>query len=245
MSIIHYKLDLILQLVDATTGSSVDEQNVQIYSNGEPQTPISRGNGNFVFINTGRSDHTLTLRVFGYEDCQVNVQYEKLDERMPLMQVFLIPSENFAKGERLLSLSGNLPNLEEIEAVSLTQSNYFTSEFNERKLLLKLFLPQGRLSMGNVHYGLINEEQNRYEHIEIVDEVLPDTVRLKEPLQETFKVNAPISKVIFGKVSPDGSYLLRIRDNAKVQRYLVRYRVNGETRFQIVDFNQCRENELK
>ena len=245
MSTIHYKLDLVIQLVDTTTGAAVEEPNVQFYEDGKPCRPIPRGNGNYVFINTGRSDHTLTLKVFGYEDCQVDVQYEKLDERVPLRQVFLIPSEKTARGERLLSLTGNLANLEEIEAVSLSQSNCFTSEFNEKKRLLKLFLAQGRLSMENVHYGLINEEQNRFEHFEVEQEVPPDMVRLKEPLQETFTVNAPISRVIFGKVSPDGSYLLRVRDNAKVQRYLVRYRVDGETKFQVVDFRQSVENELK
>lgn len=245
MSIIQYKLDLIVQLVDTTTGNSVDEQDVRFYVDGSQCRPIPRGSGNFVFINTGRSDHTLTLKVFGYEECQLNVQYEKLDERMPLLLVFLIPSENSAKGERLLSLSGSLPNLEEIEAVSLAQSYFFTSEFNERKRLLKLFLSQGRLSMENVHYGLINETQSSYEHFEVEEEVPPDMVKLKEPLQETFKVNAPISRVIFGRVSPDGSYLLRVRDNAEEQRYLVRYRVGGETRFRVVDFRQCGENELE
>lgn len=245
MSIIHYKLDLVIQLVDATTGASVNEPNVQIYEDGKPCRPIPRGNGNFVFINTGRSDHMLTLKVFGYEECHVSVQYEKLDERVPLKQVFLIPSEKTAKGERLLSLTGSLANLEEVEAVSLSQSNCFTSDFNEKKRLLKLFLAQGRLSMENVHYGIISVEQDRYEHIEIEEEVPPDMVRLKEPLKEAFAVNAPISRVIFGKVSPDGSYLLRVRDNAKVQSYLVRYRVDGETKFQIVDLRQCVENELK
>lgn len=244
-STIHHRLDLVLQLVDTTTGSAVEEQDVRVFSDGKQCWPIPRGGGNFVFINTGRRDDTLTLKVFGYEDAVVDVQYEKLNEVVPLKQVFLIPSEKLAKGEKLCSLTGILPGLEEIEAVSLSQSNLCFSEFNERKCLMKLFLARGRLSMENVHYGLISEDRQHFEHFEVAEEMPPDMVRLKEPLTETFAVNSPISRVIFGRVSPDGSYLLRVRDDAEMLNYLVRYRVNGETRFQIVDFHQCGENELQ
>ena len=244
-STIHHRLDLVLQLVDTTTGNAVGEQDVCFYIEGRQCWPIPRGGGNFVFINTGRSDCTLTLKVFGYEDAMINVQYEKLDQVVPLLQVFLIPSENLAKGERLCSLTGKLQGLEEIEAVSLAQSNICFSDFNERKCLMKLFLAKGRLSMENVHYGLISGDRTSYEHFAVDSEIPPDTVKLKEPLKETFPVNSPISRVIFGNVSPDGSYLLRVRDNAERLSYLVRYQVNGEVRFQTVDFRNCVYNELQ
>ena len=244
-STIRHRLDLVIQLVDTTTGNSVEEQDVRFFIEDRQCWPIPRGGGNFVFINTGRSDCTLTLKAFGYEDVQISVQYEKLDDVMPLLQVFLIPSEKLAKGERLCSLTGRLQGLEEIEAVSLTQSNICFSDFNERRCLMKLFLAKGRLSMENVHYGLISGDRTRYEHFAVASEVPPDTVKLREPLKETFPINSPISRVIFGNVSPDGSYLLRVRDNAEMLIYLVRYQVNGEVRFQTVDFHQCVYNELK
>ena len=244
-STIHHRLDLVLQLVDTTTGSSVEEQDVRFFTEGRQCWPIPRGGGNFVFINTGRSDSTLTLKVFGYEDAVVNVQYEKLDQVVPLLQVFLIPSEKLAKGERLCSLTGTLQGLEEIEAVSLAQSNICFNEYNERKGLVKLFLAKGRLSMEHVHYGLISIDRTHYEHFAVAEEIPPDLIKLREPLTETFPVNSPISRVIFGNVSPDGSYLLRVRDNAEQLIYLVRYRVNGEIRFQTVDFHHCVDNELQ
>ena len=222
-STIHHRLDLVIQLVDTTTGVAVEEPDVRFFIEGRQCWPIPRGGGNFVFINTGRRDSTLTMKVYGYETAVVDVQYEQLDNVMPLKQVFLIPSEKLAKGERLCSLTGTLQGLEEIEAVSLSQSNLCYSEFNEKKCLLKLFLARGRLSM----------------------EVPPNMVKLKEPLTETFTVNSPIARVVFGDVSPDGSYLLRVRDDAQMVRYLVRYRVNGEYRFQTVDFHQCADNELR
>ena len=99
--------------------------------------------------------------------------------------------------------------------------------------------------MENVHYGLISEDRGHYEHFEVLEEVPPNMVKLKEPLTETFTVNSPIARVVFGDVSPDGSYLLRVRDDAQMVRYLVRYRINGEYRFQTVDFHQCADNELR
>ena len=99
--------------------------------------------------------------------------------------------------------------------------------------------------MENVHYGLISEDGSYYEHFEVIEEMPPNMVKLKESLKETFTVNSPIARVIFGKVSPDGSYLLRVRDDADNLKYLVRYRISGADRFQIVDFHQCRENELQ
>lgn len=242
---IHHRLDLVLQLVDTTTGNAVEEQDVRFFTDGRQCRPIPRGGGNFVFINTGRRDLTLTLKVFGYEDAVVDVRYEKLDEVVPLMQVFLIPSERLAKGENLCSLIGKLQGLEEIEAISLAQFHLCLSEFDERKCLMKLFLSKGRLSMENVHYGLIGKDRQYYEHFVVTEELPPNMVRLKEPLKETFPVNSPISRVVFGNVSPDGRYLLRVRDDAQMLNYLVRYRVNGETRFQTVDFHQCVENELQ
>ncbi|MBO5246165.1 MAG: hypothetical protein J6B28_02770 [Eubacterium sp.] len=244
-STICFKLDLILQLVDTTTGNTVDEKDVRFYKNGNQIRPIPRGSGNFVFINTGRENFVLTLKVFGYEECRMLVEYEKLDEMMPLKQVFLIPSENYSKGEKLLSLTGTLSGLEEIEAVDLAHSYFCISEFDERKRLMKLFLSQGRLNMESVHYGLISGDRKRFEHFEVLKENPPDEVKLKQPLQEPFVVNAPISRVIFGKVSEDGKYLLRVRDNATILSYLVRYCVNGEWRFQTVDFHNCKENELE
>lgn len=242
---IHHRLDLVLQLVDTTTGNAVEDQDVRFFTDGKQCWPIPRGGGNFVFINTGRRDLTLTLKVFGYEDAVVDVRYEKLDEVVPLMQVFLIPSERLAKGESLCSLIGKLQGLEEIEAVSLKQFHFCLSEFDERKCLMKLFLAKGRLSMENVHYGLIGNDRKHYEHFVVTEELPPNMVRLKEPLQETFSVNSPISRVVFGNVSQDGRYLLRVRDDAEMLNYLVRYQVNGETRFQTVDFHQCIENELQ
>lgn len=185
------------------------------------------------------------LYVYGYEPCQLEVHYDMLDAVMPLQQAFLIPLQQTLKGWAVCSLTGTLSGLEEIEAVSLTQSFFSIHTFDARKCLMKVFASQGRLAMEHVYYGLFCADRSRYERFAVAEEIFPDTVRLKEPLKEPFSVNAAISRVVFGTVSPDGHYLLRVRDDARLLNYLVRYRVNGEERFQTVDFHNCKENELK
>lgn len=242
---VHFRLDLLLQLIDTTTGRAVTEQNFRCFVNGEPFRPIPRGNGNFVFLNTGREDKTLTLYVYGYETCQLEIHYDILDKVMPLQQAFLIPLEQTLKGGALCSLTGILFGLKEIEAVSLTQSFFSIHTFDARKCLMKVFASQGRLAMEHTYYGLFCADRSRYERFAVSEEIFPDTVRLKEPLKEPFSVNAAISRVVFGTVSSDGQYLLRVRDDTQSLIYLVRYCVDGEERFQTIDFHNCRENELK
>ena len=55
-SVIHQKLDLLIRLIDTTTGAVVEEKNVRFFKDGEAVRPIRRGSGNYVFLNTGRKD---------------------------------------------------------------------------------------------------------------------------------------------------------------------------------------------
>lgn len=235
---ICYKLDLVIHLVDTTTGISVEEHNVQFYKNDNSLQPIPRGNGDYVMINSGREDFTLQMKVYGYEPCTVQIRYEELDAKLPMKEVFLIPSENTTAGETVITFSGHLPGLEEVEAVSFRHARYCIQEFDERKRIMKVFRKSSRASMEDVYYGLIHMDTESYERFEVLKEVGTGAFKLREPLKETFSVNSPIARVVFGKAGADGEYILRVRDESEDLRYLVRYVVAGETRFQVVDFHQ-------
>ena len=100
-SVIRAKLDLLVRLFDTTTGATVDERNVLFMRDGVPVRPESRGAGAYVFINTGREDFLMRISVRGYEDYEVKVCYEEMDERLPVCNVFLMPSPfafNMRKG---------------------------------------------------------------------------------------------------------------------------------------------------
>ena len=66
--VIKARLDLLVSLVDTTTGATVNERNVSFLRDGQPVRPEYRGNGTYVFINTGREDFLMQIKVYGYEE---------------------------------------------------------------------------------------------------------------------------------------------------------------------------------
>ena len=100
----------------------------------------------------------------------------------------------------------------------------------------------GRVHMEDIHYGLLSPDGKCYERIEVTESVSSQTVKLGHPLRAAPAANQPVMRIIFGQVREDGSYLLRVRDDSASAQYLVRCILDGEERFQRVDF---RENDGK
>lgn len=235
-SVIRFRLDLLVRLIDTTTGGSVEERNVRFFRNRKAARPIARGGGNYVFLNCGREDFILEVCVYGYEPFRMPVQYEALDEKLPVIEAFLIPSENAPGNCPVLGLSGNLPGIQSIQAVNVNATCCCISDFDERRRIMKLF-GMHRSGMDGIYYGLIHPDRQNYEPFTIQKEIAKDAVKITHPLKEPFSVNAPISRIIFGSVSPEGDYCIRVRDDREHLLHLVRYVVGEETRFQMVDFH--------
>ncbi len=233
---IRFRLDLLIRLLDTTTGAVVEERNVRFFKQSEVVRPLSRGSGNYVFLNSPREDFELDIFVYGYDPCKISIQYEKLDAQMPIQEVFLIPSENMLKGQPVRTLCGRLPGLASIQAVNMYATCGCVSSFDERRRILKLFGTHG-LGMDGIYYGLIHLERESYEPFTIVKEIAKDAVKIEHPFKEPFSVNAPISRVIFGTVTNEGDYCIRVRDDGERLLYLVRYVAGEEVRFQMVDFH--------
>ena len=236
-SVLNSRLDLLIRLTDTTTGAIVDERNVLFLRNGLRVKPESRGTGIFIFINTGREDFLMHLEVYGYEPYEIEVHYSELDERLPVLNIFLMPSESMFKGEGLLSFSGTLPFLKKIEAVNLNKPVCICNEYDAKKNVIKVFRTgAGKVEMEDIYYGLLASDKESYEKIEVTENVTPQSVRLKETLKGEFTSNQPVMRVIFGSVTEKGDYLLRVRDDGENIRCLIRYEVKDEVRFQTVDF---------
>ena len=236
-AVIKAKLDLLVRLVDTTTGATVDERNVLFMRDESQVRPEDRGSGTYVFINTGREDFLMRIKVSGYEEYVTRVRYEELDPNIPECIAFLIPSEKAKRGEGFFSLSGNLPFLEALEAVNLSRIACTANEYNKKKLLLNVFSSAGAwVTLENRNYGLLQPDKQSYEKIEVLGNEGPQYIRLKSPLEKEFTSNLPIMRIIFGNVNENGDYLLRVRDDGGDQTYLIRFVVNGEVKFQVVDF---------
>lgn len=237
-SIIQYKLDLAIDLIDTTTGNTVLQRDVTFLRNGVEVKPIARGGGKYVFINSGRENASFTVKVYGYEIAEFEVLYEELNEGLPMKQVFLIPLENTMQGEPVLTLSGNLPGLQKIEAVPYEQATRKLSSYDERKRIMTLFMQGANQTMDDAYYGLVHLDKMDYEPFEVLKNVKEQSYKIKAPLAEAFSTNSPIVRVIFGQVSSDGDYILRLRDSSSNLPVIIRYVVNGEQKFKVVDFHE-------
>ncbi len=242
--VIRARLDLLIRLQDTTTGLSVDERDCNFYIDGNQIRPTARGFGNYILINQGRENGLMHIDVYGFEPFEVAIDYEKLDERLPTVDAFLIPSENDRSGPKMLSLSGTLKGLSSLECIHPGRPISGIREFEPKKKVMTIYAPNRRMNMIHSYYGLYHSEEDTYECIEITEQIENNKVRLREPLKEEFTVNAPICRRIFGRVTDEGEFLLRVRDDGKRQTYLVRYTVDGEARYKSVDFHNLEEVTL-
>ena len=238
-SVIRVKLDLLVHLFDTTTGATVEERQVTFMRDGIPARAEARGAGNFVFINTGREDFLMHIEVYGYKPCDIFVKYENMSEVLPTCNAFLMPSENTSKGMELISFSGTLPFLKTIEAVNLNKSICMTGDLNKRTNTMTVFNPNGgRLRLDESIYGLLSADKKFYERIEVEKVISDQSVKLKSLIERDFSPNLPIARIVYGIVNEKGNYLIKVIDDGedKDTRYLVRYEVGEEVRFQEVDF---------
>lgn len=231
---IRHRLDLALRLVDSVTGRAIEERNVKISSQLQGESPLRKGAGVFLFLNTGREAHEIEVDVYGYEPRKIMVSYPDPEERMPIREVYLLPLDNLA-GDDVLALRGKLPGIEMIEAVSLTEADCYIKAFDARKKNMTV-LNQRNSRFNHIHYGLIDRENAAYEHFEVEEELSTQAIKCKKALEREFQVNQPIARVIFGQTSETGDYTLKV-PNGKIAQYLVRFEVGGKEYFQKVDFH--------
>ena len=242
--IVRKKLDLVIRLLDTTTGATPDGS-VRFYKDGKIIPGMDKGDGTFAFVNLGREDFPMHIEVDGYEPSELNVHYEEDESAIPMYDVFLMPSENVSRGGYVLSFSGKLPKITSIEAVSLVKPVCTISDYDKKERIITLFLPNRRIVMEGVHYGLVHESEATYEKFEVESTMSPVTVRIKNPLEQEYLLNSPISRIVFGKVDKKGNFALRVRDDGSDLRYLVRYEANGNVGFQEVDFHHLEGVKLK
>lgn len=242
-AIVHHRLDLVLRLIDSTTGKEISERRTHLAMNPDKKIkPIVRGDGKYLFIGIGRTDFELEICVYGYELQKVKVEFESIDEKMPIKEVYLLPQATSVRGDNLLTLRGNLPGIKELEAVSLTNVVCSYKEYDKRNNILKVF-NQHKEKMKDIHYGIVDTVSMEYEHFEVKDEITTQEIRLKKPLEKENTINQPISRVIFGQVNDDGNYILVV-NAGKLAIYLVRYVVDDTVHYKKIDFNNLNEQTL-
>lgn len=236
--VIRHTLDLMINLYDSTTGVVVEDRDIRFIRNGEQLFAVSKGWGTYIFMNVGRDNSLMQISVKGFEPVTVKLDYEKLDKTLPRVDVFLIPSEDTARGEALISLKGRLTGLVSVEAVHPGRAVTRIRDIDQKRRIMTIFMPNRRMNMNDNPYGLLNAEKQTFERIEVETEITDRKIRLKHNPTEEFPVNSPICRIIYGRVEEDGTYLLRVRDDGSNLKYLVKYVVDGQNRYKVIDFRE-------
>lgn len=242
-TVIEYRVDLAVQLVNTATGRTVTGPGVRFLRDGQPLTVLEKSGGFYVALNIGRLDFDLRIEADGFEPLCRRMEYHEIKKIMPQI-IHLVP-QNAATGlQKYLTLEGVLPGIEALSGVFLRGFTLRISNFDARKRHMTVFNQHGK-RMERYFYALLNPQMNAFQPFTATPCRGVEEIEIKEPLQSEFSLNAPIAPLIFGAVDAQGKYLFRVNDDSGEAAYLLRYLVNGAEYFQTVDFHSKENIKLE
>ena len=239
-----HRLVLALRLVDTTSGRNVSGRDVQIFVDGK-RVPFSEKEDQLLIfqeLEARQIRMEITSRL--YERTELQIDLDALDKTLPLLEIHLIPGDNSLMGGSLLSLTGTLPGIQELSAVRMGDNACLMREFDPRRRMAKIFNPH-HLSLDRVQYALVDPDRCRYEPFRILRMTDDQTLKADRILEMPFKNYFPITPVVSGIVREDGSYCLRVRDDATEAKWIVRWVVNGQEQFRTVNFRETEQPRLE
>lgn len=240
---VRYKLDLIVNLLDTTTGIPISQKEVMFRSDGQIVSMLNREEGTYILLNHGRMDMELEISVKGYHILTVPVRYERLSELFPTIEAPMIPVIMPYGYSDMCSLEGNMPGITDLAAISLSRIDALLGAYNAKKNTLRLFESR---ELDENDYAVLHKEDMEFEEFRIVKKTEKGMLlQLKEPLLKECKPEEGIARIVRGKTEANGRYLLRVRMDGKGTKYLVRYTVNGVTKFKKFAFGEQTEGRLE
>lgn len=240
--VITAKLSLAVRLVDTTTGRDLAENDVRFLKDGRFLHPIRKGNGLYVFVNTSREEFPMQINAYGYDPYDLEVDFDALDPRLPMIDIFLMPSEKNRLGGTVLKVYGTLSKLEYIEAVNLNSPiGLFQSAQEKKGTCTMNLLPVragGGCMLDAISYAVASETCERYDVFEVRQQNAPLSVILKEPLEKEHKLNDKIFRIVYGRAGPDGQFVLKVRDDSSSLPYLLHFKAGEDEYFRKIDFSE-------
>ncbi len=225
---IHYKLDLIVRLVDTTTGKAIGQRQVTFQTEDQVVPFLRRDEGLYVLLNRGRNDMDLKIQVVGFLPASVRIRYAKLQDQFPEVEVAMIPEVSTNGFIDMLTLEGHCPGMESIAAVSLKKPYGAVDSYLEKKQTLRLYYTK---PLEEMSYAIIHEGQQEFEEFQIKKRIDKLNVKLAEPLKTACRPEEMVVRIVRGMVDDSGKYLLRLQEDSGGTEYLVRYVVDGKAAF--------------
>lgn len=237
MAIIRHRLDLLIRLIDTTSGNIVSDRAVSFITKDGEFRPHVRDDGVYLLIDYGREDFDFTIKAFGYEDKHISVRYAELDEAQPYIEAHIIPNLYYNASFPCYTLKGVIPGLTAIDAVKLSDRASLIKDFDLRKRLITVFTPH-RHSLDRKHYAVVNPDDETYEAINIIKSLSDQVFQCDSTLHKPFSSHFQVCRRVFGSVSERGEYLLRVRNDSSRARWAVRFISGAEEGFVTVDFTK-------
>lgn len=238
---VRHQLDLIVRLLDTTTGRNISERNVCFVCDDALIPFVYKGGGVYILIDSGKRDATYTIRVFGYEEETISVEYGESEKKIQSREVSLIPKVTAYSYAEVLTMSGHLEGLEELSAIRLSMFDRTMKDFDSKRCVINYY---GGTEMTEKEYALLHRETMKFEAFQVKKVINGTSVSIRKPLGMPYAVKDPIVRIVKGKVMPNHDYILRVRDDGQRCVYLIRYKVNGDTYFKRVDFSNEEERSL-
>ena len=93
--------------------------------------------------------------------------------------------------------------------------------------------------------ALVDPEEKIFEMFHIVKHIDDQTVKIDKLLEMAFRNSFPITPVVTGQCRPDGTYRLCTRREMGGARWLVRWAVEDQVFFRLVDFRETPHPRLE
>lgn len=240
-TVITAKLSLAVRLLDTTTGKEITDSNIHFTIDDNPFNPLRKGDGTYVFVNIGKEEFLMQINAYGYEKMCMKVNSKELDPKLPMIDFFLMPQEKNRIGGEVLEVRGSLSKLEYIEAINLDRPICLFHSSNYKKEVYKLNLLSmtagGGVILDSLKYAVLDEANMRYDCFTVTQQDSPSSVVIKEPMINEHKLNDKIYRIIYGRASPSGAFILRVRDDAGSLPYLIHFKADDKEYFRKLDFH--------
>ena len=242
--LITHSLSLALRAVDTATGKNIPGRELTVRINGDMVPFMEKEDGVLIFQNLAPRVFHMEVSSGIYESLEREVDLDQLDPKQPLVELQLIPGKKFPGWAELQELEGTLEGIRELDAVSAENNSCFIQEFDQRKRLVKMFNPH-HLALERIAYALVDPEEKIFEMFHIVKHIDDQTVKIDKLLEMAFRNSFPITPVVTGQCRPDGTYRLCTRREMGGARWLVRWAVEDQVFFRLVDFRETPHPRLE
>ena len=239
-----HRLELALRLVDTTSGRNISTRDVTVLIDGETVRPGEKADGVLVFQGLGKRAFRMTITSPAFETAETAVDLDALGKGLPLLEVHMVPGARYPGGAEFWTLCGVMEGIESLSAVRVGENACLIREFDPRRRMATVFNPHA-LALDRVRYALVDPDRGAFEPFRIERLVDRQTIKTDRVLEMPYKNYFPITPEICGVTREDGSFCLRVRDDAAEAKWLVRWEKDGEEHFKTVDFKAAETPSLE